>query len=261
MKDMIPEKPTEALKKLIFGWPFISGLFLCVGGALWGKFGDTPFGLVLLLIGLCFGFFLVAHKIFKRDWFRYGVPTALSVLIVVGTVLVVKNASKVPTPTTAQSQPPVAPQTIAGTHITHDVISEIFPYGYGLLFVSDAQPTRHKVFIGTNNLIKWDVDWEKIEITRDVAAGAMKLNVPAKIDTPEGAKGGQLFISGPSGGYTQLVFGSKLKTGWMALSPIYMRNKPALCVLTLSDNQRTPIFAIGFRIVTDEEITPPKKPK
>jgi hypothetical protein len=135
---------------------------------------------------------------------------------------------------------------VPGTEFTHSALRDLFPYGYGLVYCDDEPPLRYEVFKEGNKKLDWDVDWKNIVIERDVAAMTVRFHVPAR------AEGTNIIIAGPDK-YSEIVFPSRLKTGTLARGGFQFRNVPVLYALTLNGNQRKPVFAIGYRITTDDE--------
>ena len=142
---------------------------------------------------------------------------------------------------------------ITGTGFTHQIVGKFFPFGYGLVHVAKDGTFTFKEHRGTNNLLEWDIDWKSIKIERDAAAKNVVFSIPAKSTTPDRTNGSVSTVTGADSSYQNLEFKASLVTGTMSYGPIGERNKPELCAATLSTEQHTPIFAIGFRIRTDRE--------
>lgn len=137
---------------------------------------------------------------------------------------------------------------IAGTEFKHSDVKHIFPYDYGLISLEEGKPLRHEEFRGeTNKFLNWKIDWKHITAEPDVAAGKVVFGIPVRTDGPN------LALSLGTG-YTTLTITAQLKTGAMATPPVVFHNKPVLYVCTLSDNQRKPVFAVGFRITSPEDV-------
>jgi len=236
-------KPGELVahfKAFVSDWPFLGTTAVVLCGALGTYFTNLPIAPYVLAGGLVGVVFVCAHKLFgSRDWLKsYLVPIFLGVVIFAGVHWMVK-ASKSET----------ASDDINGTSFTHKQISELFPFGYGVIFLKENGPFEFDERRSeTNQLLNWEVDFKNITVTRDVAAQTVEFVIPAR------AEGRNFNLTAGTNALPRIWIRSKLKPGVVALGPVNSRNQPALMVFTASDNQRYPVFAVGYRIATDEEL-------
>jgi len=86
-----------------------------------------------------------------------------------------------------------------------------------------------------------------VKIAPDYFGGKVNWTIPNVSSEPVGA-GLHLTVG-------ELHMVSDFKKGAFERMPVMPVNKPVMYVGTLNDNQRTPVFAIGYRITPKEELT------
>jgi hypothetical protein len=137
------------------------------------------------------------------------------------------------------------PDFIEGTDFTHKQLDHIFPFGYAVIYLnSEGEKETHEFH---NNLLNWKIDWDQVKIEPHFGSGMVTFTIP------------DMFANGGTGNHvegTTDVFTMPMKRGLVKPAGIGFGGDPAPYVAILSDNQRSPIFAIGFRIPSVKE-TPP----
>lgn len=174
---------------------------------------------------------------------------AVVVTVIAATMLGVVWLSSNPATSHENSSNPIVllsqPDYIAGTSVERKDIEHLFPFGYAVLYPTDNKRYRYEVF--NTGLAEWGINWTNTKIVPDVAKGTVEWEI-----APE-------FLTVPPRGrveFAHMLFHqvSPLKTGIGA--PLLLNagaNQPRLYFLTLNDDQRSPVFAIGFRIQTANE--------
>jgi hypothetical protein len=90
-------------------------------------------------------------------------------------------------------------------------------------------------------LLDWTIDWDKVKIDPDISAGKVAWTIPPISAT--GPHVNMKFINSPIHGTTSFKK-EIVRARGMFLGP----NDPLPYVGILSDDQRHPVFVIGFRI-------------
>ena len=141
------------------------------------------------------------------------------------------------------------PDYVEGTRFTHAELKDIFPFGYTIFYSDGNERFRYEVV--TNGLLDWSIDLDNVKFEPDFSRGIVSLHIP-----PLSAKG----KNGATMDDVEMGDGSMpFKTGAIFKFPFVFANLPAVWVAVLSDNQRMPVFALGFRIPTPfDNPTPPK---
>lgn len=137
------------------------------------------------------------------------------------------------------------PDYIEGTKFTHAQLHEMFPFGYTVIYFSGNRRFRDEV-VRTAKL-EWKLDVDNITIEPDFSAGTVRWTLP-NVSTE-----GNLRLK-----VNRLTLYTKLQAGSGGTAPVYVRNQPGLYVLTLSDNQHSPVFLVGYRIIRGSEFPRPK---
>jgi hypothetical protein len=158
--------------------------------------------------------------------------------------------SSKPTAQTVVAMP--QPDYIEGTKYTQKRLSEIFPFGYSLLFFGQNRILNNEIF--KNGMMDWKLDVDDVSINPDFYSGKVTWTIPNVNATPDGT-GSQITIVGG-----KFTVDAPLKAGYARRTGFLLGNKPVMHVMTLGDNQRTPVFAIGFRIPIEGEGRPPNPP-
>jgi len=158
------------------------------------------------------------------------------------------NATQLKPTTTIIALP--QPDFIEGTRYTQNRLNEIFPYGYVVFWYGQNHILRNQ--ISKNGKQDWKLDVDAVSLDPDFDSGKVTWMLPSVNSTPEGFWP-ELTINGSTIHVT-----ANLKEGFARQAGFLVENKPMMYVMTLSDNQRTPVFAIGFRIPRAEEFNDPK---
>jgi hypothetical protein len=142
---------------------------------------------------------------------------------------------------------------IGGTRFTHKKVREIFPFGYAVIYFSGEQRFRYETF--RTGLIEWTLDWNNVKIEPDFSAATVHWTIPTVLIKGTNVHHGSTADLNVGAIETESVF----KAGAMnRVGIVDFKDDPVIYVGTLSDNQRSPVFVIGFRIVSDSER--PKRP-
>jgi len=141
----------------------------------------------------------------------------------------------------------VQPDYIEGTRVTHSDLGYMFPYGYGIIYLNRDKRLKYEVF--KTGKTEWVLDWDKVKIEPDVSKQIVHWSVPI-VETK--------ITKVPNGNAFKMVGGSistdsTFKPGEYRRAGVYMESVPVMHVGTLSDNQLTPVFVIGFRIPLESE--------
>lgn len=164
-------------------------------------------------------------------------------------------------PTRAQIQQTPAPvqpspqneQFIEGTDYTEKHLNEIFPFGYAIFFVGQNKPPEIQLF--TNNLMNWTFDVKSVSIIPNSFTGKVEWRIPniAAVSDPSVASNGFGGVAHIHVGVEVVV--TPFRRGFIGRANGFVNgnNQPNMYVGVLSDNQRLPVFTIGFRITTPEE--------
>jgi len=207
-------------------------------------YGLIAYGLALILLYLPTAYFI--HERLKKRftwvpitiWFLASILTALFVL---------KKSTEL--------KPDLEPIAVAkadlikGTKFTRDQVEHALPFGYAIIYLDDdGHKEVHEYY---NKKLNWKVDWDTVKIKPDIQAGVVTFEVSGINASGTGVDAMKLsdmlliwkstFKEGVGGGY---VFGGG--------------DEPTITSIVLSDNQRRPCFAIGYRIATDAELGRPK---
>jgi hypothetical protein len=125
---------------------------------------------------------------------------------------------------------------LPGTKITQTQLLEAFPFGYAVLYMAKDKSFTYNVF--KNGLFDWKIDFDQVKIEPDFSAGTVKWTMPMFFSA-----GGMTF------NYSKVYTVSPFKVGAVGKLRIGGgKNDPGLFVTVLSTDQRSPVFAMGFRI-------------
>jgi hypothetical protein len=128
---------------------------------------------------------------------------------------------------------------IEGTDVSHEQLTDLFPFGYAVIYITENKRIRYEVF--KNGLMDWKLDWDRLKVEPDIVSGNVTWTVcdleGTSPDSSLAIHVGKMTVVRPL-----------QKNGQIYPMAIIFERKPVPYVMTLSDNQRTPIFAIGFRI-------------
>lgn len=130
---------------------------------------------------------------------------------------------------------------IPGTKITDAQMLERFPFGY--VIFNQGQDGMRNVILPRRGRWTWQGNWLKVGITPDFANGTVDWTVPSDIYA-EGSDVGS-FIRGTTFHDTVPMDDKE-----HIRRTIVVQNQPSIFYLTLSSNQASPVFALGFRLPT-----------
>jgi len=133
---------------------------------------------------------------------------------------------------------------IDGTKCTHAELKEMFPFGYVVFSFREGRWTFQP---HSDGHLETKVAWENVKITPDFARRTVTWTIPnISYSLPR---------TGLSGGRNAIENTFPLKVGKAYKDPGFViLGEPATYVAALSDNQRFPVFVLGFRI-------PPEMPE
>ena len=135
---------------------------------------------------------------------------------------------------------------IEGTTATHKAINDYFSFGYAIIHLNE-QGERQINEVHSKRL-DWKLDWERVKIEPDFVAGNVKWTV-----VPISAKyldGEVLFQD------STFKLQTPFQVGAWPIMAFGNRELPTIFVSVLSANQRNPVFVIGFRIASENDIPP-----
>jgi len=129
---------------------------------------------------------------------------------------------------------------IADTSFTSSDLDQIFPFGWVVFSNFDGDKWTHEV--DPHGRTRYLIDWNLVTISPDIQSKRMTWTIPDISWSSSNANRGLHNMSVDTYpmeiGRTCRVY--VVRTG---------NNQPMPFVTTLSDNQRKPVFALGFRIV------------
>jgi len=204
------------------------------------------FGLLFTLIAVVAVLHIPVHYLAKSN------PKSKSLIwtifsVVVGSLLVldVVWSFKIQTQK-PKSQIPVIvvpqPDYIPGTQYTPANLEHTFPFGYAVIYYLANQRLTYDVV--KNGRMDWKTDWDSVQIKPNFAAGNVEiLTGPFSVTTT----GNGPWVDTAENGLS-IDITIPFKKGYCTQAGVYIINKPVPYVAVLSDDQRNPVFAIGFRI-------------
>jgi hypothetical protein len=139
------------------------------------------------------------------------------------------------------------PAYIEGTDVTYKQLEELLPFGNAIFYYSENKRFTYQVF--KNGLVDWQIDWDNVKIEPDFVAGTVKWTIPAPISIVGTNINIQMKGNSAAVGVIPFKRDKIFSAGLLYDSP----NKPTLWIGTLSDDQRSPVFVIGFRIESERE--------
>jgi hypothetical protein len=129
---------------------------------------------------------------------------------------------------------------IKGTHVTESDLDTDFPFGWVVFFLHQGEQTIHKVDPGGH--LKYTINWDDVIIKPNQSDRTVEWTIP------------HFSVSGKSHGVDNTV-----QNAFKMLDDIegvhffydffFESDQPTMGVETLSNDQRNPIFALGFRVV------------
>lgn len=201
--------------------------------AAWGLicFGSISFGISV-------GFWLMGHR--KRQGVHKmpkWAPRMVSISIGLIGVFVFLYA--------VQHERPDLGEVIEGTKTTLADMDDAFPFGYIIFTIRDGVQTR---LFRPESHLHWKVmDWEQIKISPDFANNTVEWTVPhisaslitngTTVQLLEDCKIGPQRVP--------MVLGKAFPLGGIVMMK---ETQPNIYVAMIGNNQRQPVFAMGFRI-------------
>jgi len=232
------------------------GIYELLGGviffALGSGFTEIEYhkcAIVCYYLSVQFGLAAALHYLKKSYRYAKNGFWILTVLILaVFAFLYFRASQSIPAPSQAPAQ---KDPFIEGTEYTQRQLSDVFPFGYAVFFYGQNMILQKKIF--KNGIMDWTLDVDKVSIEPNFATGMVTWTIPGISATTDASTpnhgGNSVYIHGDTIGYT-----TPIRRGFAEpAAGLYYGNQPVPYVVTLSDNQRSPVFALGFRI-------PPKPP-
>lgn len=142
---------------------------------------------------------------------------------------------------------PKADDYIPGTEIARKEVERIFPFGYAVFLYGKDKIIKRELF--KNGRMEWKVDVDKVTVEPDFYTKVVRWSIPG-VSADSSGNGPGIHLIGPS----TVTMPSRLEKGYIRAAGFDFGNKPILYVGTLDDDQRFPVFAIGLRIPTQEEM-------
>jgi hypothetical protein len=132
-------------------------------------------------------------------------------------------------------------ETVPGTNVTERQLREAFPFGYVIFSQRDGKWTYSPL---PSDKMQYTGDWDKVAIGIDFEHGGVRWIVPDFNSTNTNIKltAGRITADVPLNPKQITI-----------VRAFVFGNQAILCVATLSDNQRFPVFVLGFRIVSEDE--------
>jgi hypothetical protein len=136
------------------------------------------------------------------------------------------------------------PDYIEGTEVARKQLEQIFPFGYAIIYLNEENQKEIHEF--RSKLSNWRINWDLVKIEPNFESGNVTFTTP-NIDANAADKGSVLVMSNST-----FVVNIRLQKGVSRVGPIQFGAVPVPYFAILNDNQRKPVFAIGFRIPTKE---------
>ena len=214
-----------------------------------------------LVIAAVIALLLKAMETLKNLWLNWGAPYPFSSSVVVAVIAIcawwlfgllislsqppktTQKESSTSQPTPLQTSTPVPtssrPESVPSTGIPYAKLEALFPFGYVVFLMGKG---KHTYEPEPSEKLRWIADWSKVEIIPDFSKRTVRWNIPSLSSTTT-AHHLQVLRQQTGGMYpldTKRIF---------AIKSMYVENEPLIWVGTLSDDQRFPIFVLGFRIL------------
>lgn len=135
-------------------------------------------------------------------------------------------------------------EVIEGTNVTNAQLKSAFPFGY---VVFSSRDGRWQYSPLPSDKMEYTADWGKVRITPNFVKKIMKWTIPELNST-----------NLP----TAQIISSDVENAAIPLNEkeicrlagfINILDQPQICLGTLNDNQKVPVFVLGFRILSEEE--------
>jgi hypothetical protein len=135
------------------------------------------------------------------------------------------------------------PDFIPGTRATHAQMRDTFPFGYAIFSERDG---RWSYDGRPSNKYQWSGNWSLVKITPDFSRKYVRWEIPSITAIKSGLRGANEYSN------NWVVFSAPIILNVRILvenpaCPCF-DNEPCLWVCTLGDDQRFPVFSLGFRI-------------
>ena len=133
-------------------------------------------------------------------------------------------------------------ETIPGTNATEQQIRDTFPFGYVIFSQRGGQWTYSPL---PSDKMQFEGDWAHVSIIIDFPAKIVRWSLPEFRSTNTNLQFTNLRVDNYPVALDRKVH---------VLALILVRGQPMLCTATLSENQRFPVFVLGARILSEQEI-------
>ena len=127
-------------------------------------------------------------------------------------------------------------ETIPGTNVTEQQVRDFFPYGYVIFSFRDGNWTYSPL---PSDKMQFTADWSKVTIIPNFGTGEAKWEVPDVKSTNT-----SVHLQGYSFGQDNVPLNPN--QFWI-MQGLVFSGQPVPVMGTLSDNQRFPVFVLGFR--------------
>jgi hypothetical protein len=149
---------------------------------------------------------------------------------------------------------PTKPDFIPGTRATHAQMRNVFPFGYTIFSERDGRWTYDA---RPSEKYQWSGNWSLVKITPDFSRKCVMWEIPSITAIKSGSQGANEYSN------NWIFFSVPLIPNFITLveNPVCpcFDNEPCLWVCTLNDDQRFPVFCIGFKIASEDRKTRARK--
>jgi hypothetical protein len=137
---------------------------------------------------------------------------------------------------------------IPGTDWTESELRNLFPFGYCVISFTGDKWTYE---VPPQGSFRWDISWNLLRIVPNFTKRTVHWVVPGGWKEINKAKN---IINIGYGNQTEFDRPMTYDRYYpVQIGPLRPSGDPWPCVITLSDNQRSPVFAFGFRLVPEED--------
>jgi len=138
---------------------------------------------------------------------------------------------------------------IKGTRVTYSTLDNTFPFGWVVFFLNQGERKTYEV--DPAGRLKYKINWSDVVIEPNQLNRTVKWTIPNL-----GASGGSLNTSGSGNRIIhECPMLDDLDFNYIVSEIVFDPNEPKICIRTLSNDQRKPVFVLGFRIVGANETT------
>jgi hypothetical protein len=138
------------------------------------------------------------------------------------------------------------PDYIDGTQFTHKQMEDFFPFGYAILYPNENKRFRYEVF--KTGQMEWTIDLAKVKVETDFTAGKVTVTLPKNWSASGGPQNNTVIMDNST-----IKMEMPLTLGNCNPVGIVFGNTPCPYLLVLSVDQRNPVFAMGYRILTKQK--------